>query len=56
MAFIEIRDLYKVFGRNPLGVVKVLEKGGTKADILHKSKHTVLCRMFRWRLKKGKPL
>ena len=41
MAYIEIRDLYKIFGSNPLEFIKILEKGGSKADILHKSKHTV---------------
>jgi glycine betaine/proline transport system ATP-binding protein len=41
LAFIEIRDLYKIFGSNPLELIRVLEKGGSKTDILHKSKHTV---------------
>ena len=53
MAFIEIRDLYKIFGSNPLGVVKVLEKGGTKADVLSKSKHTVALQNVSLEIEKG---
>lgn len=41
MAFIEIRNLYKIFGPKPLGVIKALRNGGTKTDILQKSRHTV---------------
>ena len=53
MAFIEIRDLYKIFGSNPLGVVKVLEKGGNKTDILQKSKHTVALQNVSLEIEKG---
>ncbi len=53
MAFIEIRDLYKIFGSNPLGVVKVLEKGGTKKDILNKSRHTVALQNVSLEIEKG---
>ena len=53
MAFIEIRDLYKIFGSNPLGVVKVLEKGGNKTDILQKSKHTVALQNVSLEIQKG---
>lgn len=53
MAFIEIRDLYKIFGPKPLEVIKVLEKGGTKTGILQRSKHTVALQNVSLSIEKG---
>jgi len=53
LAFIEVRDLYKIFGSKPLGVVRELEKGGTKTDILQKSRHTVALQNVSLEIEKG---
>jgi glycine betaine/proline transport system ATP-binding protein len=53
LAFIEIRNLYKIFGAKPLEVIKTLKKGGTKESILQKSKHTVALQDVSLSIEKG---
>ena len=41
MSKIEIKNVYKIFGNNPQSVMKMVEEGGTKDDVLEKTGHTV---------------
>ncbi len=41
MSKIEIKNVYKIFGNNPQSVMKMVEEGGTKEDVLEKTGHTV---------------
>ncbi|MDC0031619.1 glycine betaine/L-proline ABC transporter ATP-binding protein [Candidatus Pelagibacter sp.] len=41
MSKIEIKNVYKIFGNNPQSVMKMVEGGGTKEDVLEKTGHTV---------------
>lgn len=41
MAYIEIKNLYKIFGPRPEEALKMLNKGASKDRILKKSKHTI---------------
>lgn len=41
LPIIEIKDLTKVFGRNPRQALKMLDEGASKADILKKTGNTV---------------
>ena len=34
MSKIEIKNVYKIFGNNPQSVMKMVEGGGTKEDVL----------------------
>ena len=34
MSKIEIKNVYKIFGNNPQSVMKMVEEGGTKEDVL----------------------
>jgi glycine betaine/proline transport system ATP-binding protein len=53
LAFIKIRDLYKIFGFRPQDIIKKLEKGASKEDILKKSKHTVALQNVNMEIHKG---
>ena len=41
MSKIETKNVYKIFGNNPQSVMKMVEEGGTKEDVLEKTGHTV---------------
>ena len=41
MAYIEIKNLYKIFGSRPEEALKLLKKGASKEKILKKTKHTI---------------
>ena len=41
MAYIEIKNLYKIFGPRPEEALKLLNKGASKEKILKKTKHTI---------------
>ena len=41
MSKIEINNVYKIFGNNPKSVLSMVKDGGTKAEILDKTGHTV---------------
>lgn len=41
MSKIKIENLYKIFGSHPSKIVKMLENGATKAEIMEKTKHGV---------------
>ena len=41
MALIEVRNLYKVFGKNPKRAIPMIEKGVSKGDILKKTGLTI---------------
>ncbi|MDP2573628.1 glycine betaine/L-proline ABC transporter ATP-binding protein [Vibrio penaeicida] len=50
---IEISDLSKVFGSNPMSVVKRVENGDSKDDILAETGHTVGLRDINLKINKG---
>ena len=41
MAYIEIKNLYKIFGPHPQDVMSMINKGISKGEILKKTKHTI---------------
>ena len=41
MSKIELKNVYKIFGDNPLKVLPSVQEGGSKEDILEKTGHTV---------------
>ena len=41
MSKIEINNVYKIFGPKPEGVLKMVQDGATKEDVLEKTGHTV---------------
>ena len=41
MSKIEINNVYKIFGPKPASVLKMVQEGATKEDVLEKTGHTV---------------
>ena len=41
MSKIEVKNVYKIFGNNPLNVLPMVRDGATKEEILEKTGHTV---------------
>ena len=41
MSKIEINNVYKIFGNNPMSVLPMVKDGATKEEILDKTGHTV---------------
>ena len=41
MSKIEINNVYKIFGPRPDSVLKMVQEGATKEDVLEKTGHTV---------------
>ena len=41
MSYIEIKNLYKIFGPRPKEVISMLNKGVSKEEVLKKTKHTI---------------
>ncbi len=41
MSKIEIKNIYKIFGTDPLNVLPMVQKGASKEQVLEKTGHTV---------------
>lgn len=54
MAFIEIKNLYKIFGSRPNSIINALKNGASKTSILNGSNHTVALQNVSLSIPKGK--
>lgn len=54
LAFIEIKNLYKIFGSRPNSIINALKNGASKTSILNGSNHTVALQNVSLSIPKGK--